>query len=147
MQHRVKAGDMTAPAPLGVNINNNHIAKRAPSRHDGAVATDPGDIFCEPWHPTRYNAEADVFLTERQVARVAADAQSHPDARQPGGWRGLAYDRLHGSPKVYYSSYSDDELTRTEELGSKGTRTWCIFDNAAELATRANALATAVLVR
>jgi hypothetical protein len=27
---------MTAPAPLGLNVNNNHIAKRAPSRHDGA---------------------------------------------------------------------------------------------------------------
>jgi hypothetical protein len=41
---------------------------------------------------------------------------------------------------VYDSSYSDDELTRTvgelEELESKGTRTWCIFDNTAEIATR-----------
>jgi hypothetical protein len=27
---------MTAPAPLGLNVNNNHIAKRAPSRHDDA---------------------------------------------------------------------------------------------------------------
>ena len=27
---------MTAPAPLGLNVNNNHIAKRAPSRHDNA---------------------------------------------------------------------------------------------------------------
>ena len=25
---------MTAPAPLGPNVINNHIAKRAPSRHD-----------------------------------------------------------------------------------------------------------------
>jgi non-specific serine/threonine protein kinase len=25
---------MTAPAPLGQNVINNHIAKRAPSRHD-----------------------------------------------------------------------------------------------------------------
>jgi hypothetical protein len=25
---------MTAPAPLGRNVINNHIAKRAPSRHD-----------------------------------------------------------------------------------------------------------------
>jgi uncharacterized protein YecE (DUF72 family) len=52
---------------------------------------------------------------------------------------------------VYDSSYSDDELTRTvgelEELESKGTRMWCIFDNTAEIATRANALATAVLFR
>jgi hypothetical protein len=28
---------MTAPAPLGQNVINNHIAKRAPSRHDGAL--------------------------------------------------------------------------------------------------------------
>jgi hypothetical protein len=28
---------MTAPAPLGLNVINNHIAKWAPSRHDGAV--------------------------------------------------------------------------------------------------------------
>jgi hypothetical protein len=30
---------MTAPAPLGPSIINNHIAKRAPSRHDGALRT------------------------------------------------------------------------------------------------------------
>ena len=29
---------MTAPAPLGLNVNNNHIAKRAPSRHDNTLA-------------------------------------------------------------------------------------------------------------
>jgi hypothetical protein len=28
---------MTAPAPLGQNVINNHIAKRAPSRHDDAI--------------------------------------------------------------------------------------------------------------
>ena len=27
---------MTAPAPLGLNVINMHIAKRAPSRHDNA---------------------------------------------------------------------------------------------------------------
>jgi len=29
---------MTAPAPLGPNVINNHIAKRAPSRHDNTDA-------------------------------------------------------------------------------------------------------------
>ena len=28
---------MTAPAPLGPNVINNHIAKRAPSRHDNTT--------------------------------------------------------------------------------------------------------------
>jgi uncharacterized protein YecE (DUF72 family) len=29
---------------------------------------------------------------------------------EPGGWRGLAYFRLHGSPRIYYSSYEDGYL-------------------------------------
>jgi uncharacterized protein YecE (DUF72 family) len=52
---------------------------------------------------------------------------------------------------MYYSSYSDDELTRTagelKVLEVQGIRAWCIFDNTAEFAATANALATAVLVR
>ena len=110
-----------------------------------------GDIVCEPRHATWFDAEVDTFLTDRRVARVAADPQPHPDARTPGGWRGLAYYRLHGSPKMYYSSYSDEELTQTagelKGLEAQGIRTWCIFDNTAEFAATANALATAVLVR
>ena len=110
-----------------------------------------GDIVCEPRHATWFNAEVDTFLTDRQVARVAADPQPHPDARKPGGWRGLAYYRLHGSSKMYYSSYSDEELTQTsgelKGLEAQGISTWCIFDNSAEFAATANALATAVLVR
>jgi uncharacterized protein YecE (DUF72 family) len=110
-----------------------------------------GDIACEPRHATWFNAEVDTFLTDRRVARVAADPQPHPDARKPGAWRGLAYYRLHGSPKMYYSSYSDEELTRTagelKGLKAQGVSTWCIFDNTAEFAATVNALATAVLVR
>ncbi len=110
-----------------------------------------GDIVCEPRHATWFNAEVDTFLTERRVARVAADPQPHPDARKPGGWRGLAYYRLHGSPKMYYSSYSDEELIQTagelKGLEAQGISTWCIFDNTAEFAATTNALATALLVR
>jgi hypothetical protein len=36
---RSKAGDMTAPGSLAPTVNNNHIAKQAPSRHDGAAGT------------------------------------------------------------------------------------------------------------
>jgi uncharacterized protein YecE (DUF72 family) len=52
---------------------------------------------------------------------------------------------------MYYSSYSDEELTQTaKELKgpeAQGISTWCIFDNTAEFAATANALATAVHVR
>jgi uncharacterized protein YecE (DUF72 family) len=110
-----------------------------------------GHIVCEPRHATWFTADVDAFLVEWKVARVAADPQPHPDARKPGGWRGLAYYRLHGSPKMYYSSYSDEDITQIggelKGLQAEGTRTWCIFDNTAEFAATANALATAVLVR
>jgi uncharacterized protein YecE (DUF72 family) len=110
-----------------------------------------GDIVCEPRHATWFTADVDAFLTERQVVRVAADPQPHPDARKPGGWRGLAYYRLHGSPKMYYSSYSDEDITEIagelRRSETEGTQTWCIFDNTAEFAATGSALATAVLVR
>ncbi len=96
-------------------------------------------------------ADVDEFFIERQVARVAADPQPHPDAKQPGGWHGLAYYRLYGSPQMYYSSHCDEDITRiARELRrreTEGTRTWCIFDNTAEFAATANVLAAAALAQ
>jgi uncharacterized protein YecE (DUF72 family) len=110
-----------------------------------------GDVVCEPRHATWFTADVDALLIERQVARVAADPQPHPDARKPGGWRGLAYYRLHGSPKMYYSSYSDEDITQIagelRKREAEDTRTWCIFDNTAEFAATANALAAAAIAQ
>jgi hypothetical protein len=33
-----------------------------------------------------------------------------PEAKDPGGWNGLVYFRLHGSPRKYYSAYDSDFL-------------------------------------
>jgi len=65
-------------------------------------------------------------------------------AAVPGGWNGLAYFRLHGSPRVYYSKYRPDQIEwLAQQLG--GLRSdhpvWCIFDNTAAGAATANALA------
>jgi uncharacterized protein YecE (DUF72 family) len=110
-----------------------------------------GDIVCEPQHATWFTANVDTFLIERQAARATADPQPHPDAKQPGGWRGLAYYRLHGSPKMYYSSYSDEDITQIagdlRRRKAEGARTWCIFDNMAEFAATANALAAAAIAQ
>lgn len=62
-----------------------------------------GACACEPRHPSWFAPEADALLRRRQIARVAADPASVPAAALPGGWEGLAYYRLHGSPKIYYS--------------------------------------------
>jgi hypothetical protein len=36
---------MTAPAPPSTNVINNHVAKRAPSRHDGAGHRGEGHLL------------------------------------------------------------------------------------------------------
>jgi uncharacterized protein YecE (DUF72 family) len=97
-----------------------------------------GGVVCEPRHPTWFTAEADQLLIDFQVARVAADPAPVPAAAEPGGWPGLAYYRLHGSPKIYYSHYSDEYLDRLTATLPSGA--WCIFDNTAEGEATANAL-------
>lgn len=85
------------------------------------------------------------------VARVAADPACVPAAARPGGWRGLSYYRMHGSPKVYYSSYSEAFIValaeRLQEDLSAGREVWCIFDNTTLGAATRNALDLAAIVR
>jgi uncharacterized protein YecE (DUF72 family) len=66
-----------------------------------------------------------------------------PAAGEPGGWGGLVYFRLHGSPKVYYSDYPTDHLDALAgklPAAAKVAEVWCVFDNTAEGAATANAL-------
>ena len=74
----------------------------------GLDATLGGPIVCEPRHPSWFDPEADALLADHRVARVAADPASVPTAAVPGGWRGLAYFRLHGSPSMYRSGYEPE---------------------------------------
>ena len=85
-----------------------------------------------------------ALLDEFEIARVAADPPRVAGGDAPGGWPGLAYFRLHGSPRIYYSSYEDDDLAaRAQQLRALRRRripTWCIFDNTTLGAGTANAL-------
>ena len=102
-----------------------------------------GDVVCEPRHASWFSDEADALLAKHRVARVAADPAVVPRAAEPGGWDGLAYYRLHGSPRVYYSAYDDAALEAlASKLRSAGRRgiVWCIFDNTAAGAATGNAL-------
>lgn len=105
----------------------------------------PGDVVCEPRHLSWFTTSAQSLLEDFRVARVAADPALAPAAARPGGWHGLVYYRLHGSPTIYRSPYPPpylDALARTlaRHLDA-GTPTWCIFDNTAEGAAAADALA------
>ena len=103
------------------------------------------DVAIEPRHPSWFTAEADRLLATCRVARVAADPPRGERGEEPGGWQGLAYYRLHGSPRVYYSSYGegflDDLALQLALLRGEGVRTWCIFDNTTLGAGTGNALA------
>jgi uncharacterized protein YecE (DUF72 family) len=93
----------------------------------------PMPLVCEPRHASWFSPQVDEFLREIQVARVAADPACVPEAAEPGGWRGISYYRLHGSPRVYYSVYSEDAIdalaTRLHTEAMEGREVWCIFDN------------------
>ena len=112
-----------------------------------------GPVACEPRHPTWFSAVADALLVDYRVARVAADPACVPAAAIPGGWPGLVYYRLHGSPRTYWSAYEDDALDRiaADVRAFHGRRddadVWCIFDNTAGGAAAGNALAVLAKLR
>jgi uncharacterized protein YecE (DUF72 family) len=100
-----------------------------------------GDIVCEPRHRSWFTDEVDQMLVELRIARVAADPAVVPRAAEPGGWPGLRYYRLHGSPRMYYSAYPPEALDAlTQQLAGDNGRAWCIFDNTAEGAATHDAM-------
>lgn len=101
-------------------------------------------VVCEPRHASWFGEEADALLQEHKVARVAADPAICEAAAGPGGWRGLNYWRLHGSPIIYRSSYADRIQALAEAISGDtagAADNWCIFDNTASGAAAADALA------
>lgn len=107
-------------------------------------ARHPGAVALEPRHASWFTPEADAVLTEQKIGRVLADPVLHAAGVSPGGWPGLVYVRLHGSPRMYYSSYGTETLRaladRLREAADGGANVWCIFDNTAAGAAVDNAL-------
>lgn len=100
-------------------------------------------VACEGRHPSWFSENATEVLRERKVTRVIAD----PAAGQPGPHVPTTSDlyvRLHGAPRIYYSSYSRDYLDAlVRDLavhGAAGRQVWCIFDNTAAGEAVPNAL-------
>jgi uncharacterized protein YecE (DUF72 family) len=107
-------------------------------------------LALEGRHPTWFSEAATGVLREHGITRVIAD----PPAGQPGRHEpttGAAYLRLHGSPKIYYSSYPPEFLRRVEQrilsVTAAGHDAWCIFDNTAAFAHLPNALEVLAAVR
>ncbi|MGZ8346183.1 MAG: DUF72 domain-containing protein [Allosphingosinicella sp.] len=108
------------------------------------AAAAPARLVCEPRHPSWFEPAANTLLDRLEIARVAADPAIVPDAALPGGWRGLSYWRLHGSPRMYRSSYDDGRLDHYSEVLRKendaGRAAWCMFDNTAGSSATGDAL-------
>ena len=93
-----------------------------------AMTTAP--LVCEPRHACWWDAER--WLIAREIGRVAADPPPFPGAGNPGGWKGIAYRRLHGRPAIYRSNYEREYLDRLAEQlcdEPEGMPSWTIFDN------------------
>ena len=112
-------------------------------RYDGGLA-------CEPRHPSWFDSGAGDLLRAYRIARVAADPAILPAASEPAGWDGLAYYRLHGSPRTYWSAYEPERLatfaTSLERRRAVGP-VWCMFDNTAMDAATGNALTLREMLR
>ena len=100
-------------------------------------------IACEARHPSWFTDEVSKLLERHAITRVIAD----PPKGQLGAHvptTDAIYLRLHGSPRIYYSSYPEDYLIRlAEELAEHaqlGRTAWLIFDNTASGAAQMNAL-------
>lgn len=100
-------------------------------------------IACEARHPSWFDEPATALMTANGITRVIADpAKGQPGPHVPTS--ADIYVRLHGSPRVYYSSYAPDylaQLARDMAVHLAAGRTvWCIFDNTTLGAATQNAL-------
>lgn len=103
-----------------------------------------GPMVLEPRHESWFEADAEAWLVHHRVARVAADPALHPGAGEPAGWTGIAYFRLHGAPRVYWTGYAADAIEaqarRVKALDGGTAEVWTIYDNTASGAALANAI-------
>jgi uncharacterized protein YecE (DUF72 family) len=102
----------------------------------------PGNVVIEPRHQSWVDAQA--LLIDLRIAQAVVDPSRIRNDGTPGGWPGIRYWRLHGSPQIYYSAYDRDWIEdKAQQIASTladGIPTWCIFDNTARGAALGNAL-------
>lgn len=123
---------------------------------DALRARTPVAAVCEPRHASWFQPDVRVLLERHAVGFVRADPVPVPV--QDGGDAAPVFDtagadgpdapvhyvRLHGSPVIYRSSYSDTFLDALavdlDARRRRGGAVWCILDNTAQGAAIVNAL-------
>lgn len=96
----------------------------------------PGILVFEPRHKSWASPLARALLRAYAIDRVLADPA--PIWPMSDFSEVPRYVRLHGAPKIYYSRYSDAEISVFAERLAGDS--WCVFDNSASGAAIENAL-------
>jgi uncharacterized protein YecE (DUF72 family) len=136
---RDKLGPVLVQLPPSLAYN----AEMAEGFFAGLRARFDGPVVFEPRHASWFAAAVEARLAYHRIARVAADPPPVPGAEEPGGWPGIVYRRLHGSPHVYFSAYSEEAMAEAAALTLAAAglaESWCILDNTGRGAACENAL-------
>ena len=92
-----------------------------------------GTVVLEPRHASWFLAGALDLVQAFSIDYVAADPAPVDGADALEAWTNVAYVRLHGSPRMYFSSYSNADLdalaVRLIKVAAREIPVWCIFDN------------------
>lgn len=103
-----------------------------------------GAITVEPRHRSWFEPSATDLLHRHRIGRVAADPACCTEASGPIAADDVAYFRLHGSPRMYWSEYGIERLRDLAEAvrgtAARGVTPWVIFDNTAAQAAAPDAL-------
>lgn len=114
----------------------------AGSFFDVLRAQHSGCVVIEPRHESWVSAHQ--LLVDQKIGQVAVDPGRLSNDGVPGGWPGVRYWRLHGTPRIYYSAYETSWLEQLaleiKSTTGDGVPTWCVFDNTARDAALGNAL-------
>ncbi len=127
-----KRGPLLCQLPPSLAFNAEHIE----TAFKAMRSADTGQIVIEVRHKSWKSDEAANLLRAYRIDPVLADPSvvwTVEDFAVPP-----RYVRLHGRPKIYYSSYTSDELRAFSDLLAPGA--WCVFDNTGSGAAGGNAL-------
>lgn len=140
-----KLGPLLIQLPPSLSFDAG-IARLARKLFAQLTRAGAGQLVLEPRHPSWFDSRSEELLIEHRVARAAADPARGANSLEPAGCRDFAYFRWHGSPRMYFSSYSPEALTalarqiRTLGSGPSEPDVYCFFDNTALGAAAINAL-------
>jgi uncharacterized protein YecE (DUF72 family) len=157
--HDLKLQDARAPLATFMDQTDGLAEKRGPIlvqlppslSFDASVVTPflevvrqvyNGPMVCEPRHTTWFSPAAISLLVRYGISRVAADPPPVSEGSAPAGCPRVAYFRLHGTPRKYWSRYEQDDIaTLAAAISgiSSAEEVWCVFDNTASGAAVENA--------